>query len=88
MPYYSPAALAKGLEAYNARLLDICRRRGAECVDLASMLAKDTSVFYDDLHFNESGARKVAAVLASYLAAEHPPVSPPLAAPPRKPALH
>jgi len=88
VPYYSPAALAKGLRAYNERLLQICRSRGAECVDLASMLEKDTTVFYDDLHFNEHGARKVAAVLASYLASEHPPISPPLAAPPRKPAWH
>ena len=65
-PYYSVGALDRAMQAYNDTLLQICRQRKVECVDLASMLAKDTTVFYDDVHFNESGARKVAAVLADY----------------------
>jgi hypothetical protein len=31
---------------------------------LASGLPRDMSTFYDDVHFNESGARRVASVLA------------------------
>ncbi|KIX12937.1 hypothetical protein X474_16690 [Dethiosulfatarculus sandiegensis] len=26
------------------------------CLDLAELLPKDTTVFYDDCHFNEGGA--------------------------------
>jgi hypothetical protein len=67
--FYSPAALARGLETFNARLLDVCRARGLTCLDLASLLPPDTTVFYDDMHFNESGARKVAAAMVPFLAA-------------------
>jgi hypothetical protein len=33
-------------------------------------LDKDRSVFYDDVHFNEDGARQVAATLAGFMATE------------------
>jgi lysophospholipase L1-like esterase len=66
-PYYSAAALDNGMKAYNDTLLRVCRERRAECFDLASGLEKDTTVFYDDVHFNESGARKVAEALSEYL---------------------
>lgn len=69
--YYSAGALAKGMELYNEALLKVCRDRQVECVDLASMLPKDTTVFYDDCHFNESGSRKVSEILAQYLL-QHP----------------
>ena len=66
-PYYSVEALQKGMEAYNNVLLQICHQRELECIDLSSILEKDTSVFYDDVHFNESGARKVSNVLSKYM---------------------
>ncbi len=66
-PYYSTAALEKGMKAYNDTLLRICRERRMECLDLAVMLEKDTTVFYDDVHFNEGGARKVAETLSRYM---------------------
>ncbi|MCD4747212.1 MAG: SGNH/GDSL hydrolase family protein [Bacteroidales bacterium] len=66
-PYYSVEALAKGINAYNDVLLRICREKNVECFDLASILDKDTSVFYDDVHFNESGATKVAKALSEYM---------------------
>lgn len=71
-PYYSVGALARAMQAYNATLLQVCQQRQIECVDLASMLAKDTTVFYDDVHFNESGARQVADILAGYLESTFP----------------
>lgn len=70
--YYSIEVLAQAMGMYNEALLTICRKRKVECVDLASLLPKDTTVFYDDAHFNESGSRKVAAVLSNYLL-EHDP---------------
>jgi len=36
------------------------------------MMEKDTTVFYDDAHFNESGARKVAEALSKYLLKRDP----------------
>ncbi len=65
--YYSPAALAEGMDRYNAALKRACEEVQAECIDLAAALPKDTSVFYDDVHFNESGARRVADVVAEHL---------------------
>ena len=65
---YSPAALAQGMTRFNEELLAVCADRGLRCVDLASLLPSDTTVFYDDVHFNESGARKVATALAPALA--------------------
>lgn len=73
-PYYSVEALAEGIRRYNDELLQVCKEQLAECIDLTG-LAKDTSVFYDDVHFNESGSRQVAQLVATYLMA-HPPFSP------------
>lgn len=65
--YYSVSALAEGMAAHNKALLDVCRQRQVECLDVASVLPQDTTVFYDDVHFNESGAAQVARLLAGYL---------------------
>jgi lysophospholipase L1-like esterase len=66
-PYYSVAALERGIRLYNDTLLQVCKERHVECLDLASVLEKDTTVFYDDVHFNESGSRKVAKLLSLYM---------------------
>ncbi len=64
--YYSIPALADGMRMYNAALMKVCRENEVECIDLASALPKDTTVFYDDCHFNESGSRKVAEIIATH----------------------
>lgn len=65
--YYSVEAMQRVMEAYNSTLLRVCSLQGAECIDLAPQIPKDTSAFYDDVHFNEGGARAVALVLSGYL---------------------
>lgn len=65
--YYSIEVLEEGMKLYNDALMATHRRRNVECVDLAGLLPKDATVFYDDVHFNESGARKVAEILEAYL---------------------
>lgn len=70
-PYYSVEALDMGMKEYNNSLLNICVERKVECIDLSG-LEKDTTVFYDDVHFNEGGAQKVASVLASHILNQHP----------------
>jgi hypothetical protein len=71
-PYYSTKALQEGLAQYNDTLRKICRQRQMECIDLVPLLAKDTTVFYDDAHFNENGARQVSKILSEYLLARAP----------------
>ena len=65
--YYSPRALAEGLERYDEALLRVCSTHDLACLDLASRLPKDASVFYDDLHFNRRGAELVASIVGDFL---------------------
>lgn len=64
--YYSVEVLTRGMALYNERLLKVCRTRGLGCIDLASVIPKDTNVLYDDVHLNEGGSRRVAEALANY----------------------
>jgi len=68
--YYSVSVLDKAMNQYNTELLEVCRKRNLKCLDLASHLQRDTTVFYDDDHFNEGGARKVAEFIAGHLGLE------------------
>jgi len=65
--YYSIEALANGLRKFNSRLIEVCKRRKIECIDLENYIPQDTTAFYDDVHFNESGCVKVADIVAGYL---------------------
>lgn len=65
--YYSSAALAEALNVYNTTLLTTCRNRNILCIDLANQLPMNTSVFYDDVHFNESGSGQVARIIGAEL---------------------
>ena len=67
---YDPGTLADVLDKYNAAMLDVCRQDHVDCIDLASMLPKDTSVFYDDVHFNVGGCERVANIVTDFLAAK------------------
>ena len=60
------------MDAFDGRLLSLCRQDGLECLNLASLVPKDTSAFYDDAHFNEGGARIVANALTAYLSSIPP----------------
>ena len=59
--------MARAMDVFNQALLSICAERSLECYDLAAALPKDTSVFYDDVHFNQKGARLVAQFLAGQI---------------------
>jgi hypothetical protein len=65
--YYSLRALSEAFSMFNRRLLDLCRSMELECIDLASLVPKDTTSFYDDMHFNEAGADRVAVSIFEYL---------------------
>jgi hypothetical protein len=66
---YTVDVLAEMMDAYNKALIDVCREEGVDYIDLAAMLPKDTSVFYDDAHFNITGCEKIATILCDFFAA-------------------
>jgi len=70
--YYAVEALAEGMRRYNEVLADVASRFGIECIDLAARIGGDPSLFYDDAHFNEQGARAVADILAQHMLARPP----------------
>jgi lysophospholipase L1-like esterase len=68
VPYYTPAALAKGLSLYNETLMTFCRSQHVPCLDLAARMPSDARWFYDDVHFSEEGSSRVADILANEVA--------------------
>lgn len=65
--YYTPAAMARGMDAYNAQLLEVCERIGADCFDLAAEIPKTTEYFWDDCHFTDRGQAAVAEAIARFI---------------------
>lgn len=65
--YYEPEALARGMEAYNQRLLQVCADTEAECLDLAGAVARTTENFWDDCHLTDAGQAHVAQIVAAAL---------------------
>jgi lysophospholipase L1-like esterase len=70
--FISAADLARGMDLYNRTLLDTCQASGLECYDLAASIPKDTSAFFDEMHFNEAGAQLVARHLTQYILSRPP----------------
>jgi hypothetical protein len=70
--YYSEMALMRGMQAYNDTLLQVCKTRGVECINLASFLPKDSTIFYDDVHFSDKGSLMTADVIFKYLSKNMP----------------
>ena len=70
--YVSASELKRGMDSYNQVMLDLCKEHHLECYDLAAVLPKEPSVYYDDAHFTENGARLVASALSRYLLSRPP----------------
>jgi lysophospholipase L1-like esterase len=73
--YISTGNLQLEMDMYNRILLDVCRQDGLECLDIAPQIPKNTSAFFDDMHFNEAGSRLVAQLVTRHLVST-PPFSP------------
>jgi len=65
--FLSPNAMEIGLELFNNKLREISKQDNVELIELALHLPKDTSVFFDDCHFNKSGSAKVASFVYTEL---------------------
>lgn len=67
--YYDSPVLAIAACMYNQRLVNVCKKRSIDVLDLASLLPRGTSVFYDDVHLNENGSYQTAQLIGDFLAA-------------------
>ncbi|MCP4609820.1 MAG: hypothetical protein GY845_14020 [Planctomycetes bacterium] len=61
--HYSPSDMALLLNSYNECTRSVAKELGIPLVDLAAALPRNTSVFYDDCHFNVSGCAAVAKII-------------------------
>jgi lysophospholipase L1-like esterase len=66
--YLSEAGFCKGFEMFNQAMADVARELAVEFVDTSSLSGR-RPFFYDASHFNEEGARAVAALVADHLLA-------------------
>lgn len=83
--YVSAGDLRRAVDAYNQVLLDVCAEDRLECLDLAAQIPKNTTVFYDDSHYHNEGARLVADLLVEYLLSQPPFAGPAASSAQRKP---
>lgn len=70
--YVSAGGMAHAMDLYNRTLREVCDQSGLECYDIASEIPKNTSVFFDEMHYNEAGARLMAGDLKQYLLSKPP----------------
>ncbi|MFT5251173.1 MAG: lysophospholipase L1-like esterase [Flavobacteriales bacterium] len=63
--FYSTEALYDGMEIFNERLKTVCDQNNISYLDLN--IPKTTESFYDDFHFNESGAELTSGQLSTFL---------------------
>jgi lysophospholipase L1-like esterase len=71
-PFYAAGALADGMDAYNRTLLRIAAETGTACLDLAAVIPKSTTYFFDDCHFTDAAQPLIADVVAAALQGFHP----------------
>lgn len=60
---YTAQILEKIIGAYNQALIEVCIEKKVPYLDIASILPRDDSVFYDDCHFNIRGCEKLSEIL-------------------------
>lgn len=64
-PLYTGEALNEIMTLFNKRLVTVCNQYSIPVIDL--QLPKNQTIFYDDMHFNESGAEVVAEKVYNFL---------------------
>lgn len=64
---FTTEVLAGLMDRFNTAMKEVCAAEAVPCLDLAALLPKDTSAFYDDCHFNAAGCARVAAALVPFL---------------------
>ena len=64
---FTPEILSELMDEYNQVLISVCQEENVICIDLASMLPKDSTVMYDDCHFNVNGCEILSNILVEKL---------------------
>ncbi|MEW4564736.1 SGNH/GDSL hydrolase family protein [Bremerella sp. JC770] len=72
MTKLEPATAASVMDAFNKTMQAVCESENVPCIDITPLLPQDTTVFYDDCHFNVAGCHKVASILSEHLEDELP----------------
>jgi lysophospholipase L1-like esterase len=70
--FYTPGSLAQAMDAYNRRLIETCTKLNVDYIDIANLLPRSLDIFYDDMHFTEEGAKRVADELIPYFKTRKP----------------
>jgi hypothetical protein len=65
---YTISVLEQLMKSFNQATVETCAREGVDCIDLASQLPKDTTIFFDDVHFTDLGCQKAADTVCDYFA--------------------
>ena len=50
-------------QLYNQQTIRICKEQNEKCIDLASLMPKSSSYFYDAIHYNNAGCRKICELV-------------------------
>jgi lysophospholipase L1-like esterase len=66
--YFTVRAMSRMLHAYNERTRKVCAQRDIACVDVARELPPTTETYYDDVHFNPQGSRRLGDLLIPVVA--------------------
>ena len=72
---YTPEVLSDLMARYNQTMLEVCEDENVDVIDLASVIPRDTTAFYDDCHFNTSGCEKVSSVLLDFFVSRLKPTA-------------
>jgi lysophospholipase L1-like esterase len=54
----------KIMEMYNEALRKYCQEKNINCIDLANQMPKEVQYYYDQIHYTNLGARKIADILS------------------------
>lgn len=66
--YYPTETMIYSMEAFNNKLLEVCKNNPEiYCIDLEKKVPKTFNYIYDDMHFNENGARFVSEEVSSFM---------------------
>ncbi len=69
--YYPTETMIYSMEKFNNKLLEVCENnkdnKDVLCMDLEKKVSKTFDYMYDDMHFNENGAKFVAKEISSFM---------------------
>ncbi len=66
--YYPTETMIYSMEEFNKKLLKVCEsNKDIYCIDLEKKVPKTFNYIYDDMHFNENGARFVAEEISLFM---------------------